>query len=484
MKPINVLYIMSDQHQGKASGCYGHDFIQTPNIDALAESGTRFARSFTNSAICVPARAALATGRHVHQTEYWDNGHPYEGRVKAWHHMLKENGASATSIGKLHFRNESDDTGFEEQIIPMHVVEGKGDARGCIKRPMTPPMEKSGTMTQCGPGESPYLQYDHDIAEQTCEWLRAKAAVPNKDPFCAFVSFVCPHPPYIAPPDIYDIYDKMEMPMPKLRDPEAEYHPWIKQSQWMRNYDDFVTEESLPVLMKSYYGCTSYLDSNIGKVITALEETGLRDNTLIIYTSDHGENLGTRCLWGKSNMYEEASFIPMIVSGPDIPAGKVSQTPVTLIDIAPTILDAQNLSEVAETQKLPGASLIGIAQADSNPDRVAFTEYHAAAAERSAFMIRKGKYKYIHYVSYEPELFDLDADPEELTSLHNDPAHADTLKDLESALREICDPEAVDEAAYVSQCAKVEAAGGREALMARGKYQGTPAPGHDPVFMT
>ena len=484
MKPINVLYIMSDQHQGKASGCYGHDFIQTPNIDALAESGTRFARSFTNSAICVPARAALATGRHVHQTEYWDNEHPYEGRVKAWHHMLKENGASATSIGKLHFRNESDDTGFEEQIIPMHVVEGKGDARGCIKRPMTPPMEKSGTMTQCGPGESPYLQYDHDIAEQTCEWLRAKAAVPNKDPFCAFVSFVCPHPPYIAPPDIYDIYDKMEMPMPKLRDPEAEYHPWIKQSQWMRNYDDFVTEESLPVLMKSYYGCTSYLDSNIGKVITALEETGLRDNTLIIYTSDHGENLGTRCLWGKSNMYEEASFIPMIVSGPDIPAGKVSQTPVTLIDIAPTILDAQNLSEVAETQKLPGASLIGIAQADSNPDRVAFTEYHAAAAERSAFMIRKGKYKYIHYVSYEPELFDLDADPEELTSLHNDPAHADTLKDLESALREICDPEAVDEAAYVSQCAKVEAAGGREALMARGKYQGTPAPGHDPVFMT
>lgn len=484
MKPLNVLYIMSDQHQGKASGCYGHDFVQTPNIDKLAASGTRFTRSFTNSAICVPARAALATGKHVHQTEYWDNGHPYEGKVKAWHHMLKENGTSATSIGKLHFRNETDDTGFEEQIIPMHVVEGKGDARGCIKRPMTPPMKESGTMTQCGPGDSPYLQYDHNIAEKACEWLRAKAADPNKDPFCAFVSFVCPHPPYIAPQEFYDIYDRIEMPMPKMRADGTEYHPWIEKSQLQRNYDDFVTEESLPVLMKSYYGTTSYLDSNIGKVLAALDETGLRDNTIIIYTSDHGENLGTRRLWGKSNMYEEASFIPMIISGPEIPGGKVSDTPVTLIDIAPTILDAQDLNEVSAAEELPGSSLIGIAQAESDTNRVAFTEYHAAAADRSAFMIRKGKYKYIHYVSYEPELFDLDSDPQELTSLHTDPAHAGALKELEAELRAICDPEEIDERAYQSQCAKVEAAGGRDALMARGKYQGTPAPGHKPVFMT
>ena len=99
-------------------------------------------------------------------------------------------------------------------------------------------------------------------------------------------------------------------------------------------------------------------------------------------------------------------------------------------------------------------------------------------------MIRKGNYKYIHYVSYEPELFDLEADPEELTSLHKDPAHQAALKDLEAELRAICDPEAVDEAAYQSQCAKVEAAGGRDALMARGKYQGTPAPGNPPIFMT
>ena len=483
MKPLNVLFIMSDQHQGKASGCYGHPFVQTPTIDALAASGTRFTRAYTNSPICMPARAALATGRFVFQTGNWDNGHPYEGKVKSWHHMLRENGVGATSIGKLHFRNETDDTGFERQIVPMHAVAGRGDARSCIKRPMTGPMKASKHMTEFGPGDSPYLQYDADIAEKACDWLRARAADPNTDPFCAFVSFVCPHPPYIAPPEVYEIYERIEMPTPKLSDRETELHPWLVKNHWHRNYDDFVTEETRPGLLRSYYGTTTYLDRNIGKVLAALEETGLRDDTLIFYTSDHGENLGTRRGWGKSNMYEEACNIPMILSGPDVPAGKVCDTPVTLVDVAPTILDAVDMNEVAAEQGLPGDSMIGLAQADSDPDRIGFSEYEAAAADRAAFMIRKGRYKYIHYVGYEPELFDLEADPEELTSLHADPAHQDARHRLEADLRSICDPDDVDEAAYRSQCARVEEAGGREAVTARGKYQGTPAPGHPAIYM-
>ena len=95
----NVLFIMSDQHQQKVTGCYGHDFINTPNIDALAVRGTRFTTAYTNSAICVPARAALATGRYVYETHYWDNSHGYDGRVKSWHHLAGEKGSGLTSIG-------------------------------------------------------------------------------------------------------------------------------------------------------------------------------------------------------------------------------------------------------------------------------------------------------------------------------------------------------------------------------------------------
>ena len=472
MKPMNVLYIMSDQHQGKASGCYGHDFIQTPNIDRLAASGTRFTRAFTNSAICVPARAALATGKHVHQTAYWDNGHPYEGKTKAWHHMLKENGASATSIGKLHFRNDTDDTGFEEQIIPMHVVEGKGDARGCIKRPMTGPMKESGTMTQCGPGDSPYLEYDGKIANKACEWLQAKAASPNKDPFCAFVSFVCPHPPYIAPQELYDIYDKMEMPMPKMRDPEVEYHPWIKKSQWMRNYDDFVTEESLPILMKSYYGTTSYLDSNIGKVLAALEQTGLRDSTIVIYTSDHGENLGTRRLWGKSNMYEESSAIPLIVSTSKIKATRCD-TPVSLLDLSETIVDHFGAES---PNNGPGQSLYDIAKNSFDESRIIFSEYHAASSVSGAYMIRKNKWKYIYYEGFEPELFDLENDPEEINNLSKDPKFFNILNELNRDLQNICDPKETNELAFKDQDAMIERYGGIEEAKKLGANAATPPP--------
>ena len=483
MSPMNVLFIMSDQHQGKASGCYGHAIVKTPNIDGLASSGTRFTSAYTNAPICMPARASLATGKYTFQTGYWDNGHPYDGAMKSWHHMLGEHGVSATSIGKLHFRNETDDTGFHEQIIPMHAVAGKGDVRACVKRPMIGPMSSSSIATDFGPGDSPYLQYDANIADKACDFLKARAADKNADPFCAFVSFVCPHPPYIAPPEFYALYEDVEIPTPKLSDPSAQIHPWLELNHWHRNYDDFVTDETRPQIIRSYFGTTSYLDHNVGRVLSVLDETGLRDNTLVFYTSDHGENLGTRRGWGKSNMYEEACNIPMIVSGPDVPTGKVSDTAVTLVDVAPTILEAFGLSELARDHGMPGQSLVGLAKADKVSERVGFAEYEAAAADRAAFMIRKGKHKLIWYVGFSPELFDLEADPEELQSVHEDPAYSETLAELEAELRNICDPEVVDEAAYQSQCARVEEAGGREAVMTRGKYQGTPAPGHAPVYM-
>jgi choline-sulfatase len=482
MKPLNILYIMSDQHQGKASACYGHPFVRTPNIDALAARGTRFTTAYSNSPICVPARAVIATGQYVFKTGHWDNAHPYDGRAKSWHHMLRESGRPVTSIGKLHFRNERDDTGFAEQIIPMHVVGGVGDLRSCIKRPMTGPMQSSRTVTDIGPGASPYLQYDHDIAARTCNWLRDRASAGGVGPFAAFVSFVCPHPPYIAPRAFYDLYPVADMPTPKLSDPDAATHPWIQKMERNRNYNDFVTHESRRVILASYYGCVSYLDRNIGQILDCLDECGLRDDTLVLYTSDHGDNLGARRLYGKSNMYEEAAFIPMIIAGPGVPENKASTTPVTLLDIAPTILDSAGLRERAAERGLPGRSLVDLAKARSDPDRVAFCEYYSAAADRAVFMIRKGRYKYIHYVGYEPELFDLEADPEELSDLSRDPHHRNIIAAYEATLRAIVDPDAADEAAYRSQTALVDANGGRDALIARGKYDHTPAPGEAVAF--
>lgn len=485
MAARNVLFIISDQHQQKATGCYGHPFVRTPNIDRMAAAGTRFITAYTNSAICVPARATIATGRYVHETRCWDNAHPYTGeQAKSWHHMLRENGVGATSIGKLHFRNETDPTGFDEQVVPMHIVDGIGDVRSCIKRPMSPPFHASKTASRIGPGESPYTEYDREIADLTCDWIKTKAEEKNGKSWVLFCSFVCPHPPHIAPPEYYAMYPTASMPVPKLSEADSPVHPWIHLQERNRNHNDFLTDETRRILMASYYGCVSYLDHNIGRVLEALAASGLADNTVVVYTTDHGENLGTRRLWGKSNMYEEACALPMIVVGPDVPAGKACRTPVTQIDIAPTILDAADLADFAAAEGLPGASMLDLANAADDPHRVVFSEYYAAAADRAAFMIRKGRYKYIHYVGYEPELFDLEADPEELVNLTVDPAHKAIAADYEAILRARVDPETLDEQAYRDQTALVEKHGGRDALNARGAFQGTPAPGDEAEYVT
>ena len=251
----------------------------------------------------------------------------------------------------------------------------------------------------------------------------------------------------------------------------------MQKLQRCRNFDDFVDEETRYRIMANYYGCTTYMDANLGKMIDCLDACGFRDNTLIVYTSDHGENLGTRRIWGKMNMYEESAAIPMIVAGPDVPEGKVSHTAVTLADVAPTVLETVGLRAIADAEDLPGSSLRDIARAADDPDRPAFSEYYASGADRAAFMIRMGRFKYIHYVGYEPELFDLEADPEELSSLHDDPAHRETRDAYEKILRGIVDPEDADARAYADQCALVEQHGGRDALIDRGSFQGTPAPG-------
>ena len=476
----NVLFIMSDEHQQKSAGCYGHPFVRTPTIDALAKGGTLFTNAYTTSPICVPARASFATGRYVHDIGYWDNAHAYEGRVEGWGHAMEKAGMRCLSIGKLHYRSEQDPTGFDQQIVPLHIVDGKGSVGGCVKQPLGPPIKHSKLATDIGPGDSGYIRYDQSIMENTCNWLTDEAPKHKDKPWTLFCSFVCPHFPLIAPQEFYDMYPHDMLEHPKGNDPDYPLHPWIEKFRALQCHDEFFTEETRKVAIASYYGLCSYLDTNIKKVLAALDAAGLRDDTLIVYTADHGENLGTRRLWGKSNMYEESAAIPMILSGPGVPAGKVINTPVTLADGAATILEAVGLDAApADSTR----SIRTIANEPDNMDRVAFSEYHATGADTASFMIRKGRYKYIHYVDYEPELFDHEADPEEENNLAADPAHAATLADLQGELTARLDPDAVNAQAQAAQAALVDDAGGRDAVLSKGSFQGTPAPGEKAEYV-
>lgn len=485
MKPANILYIMSDEHQQKALGCYGHSFVQTPNIDRLAASGTRFETAYTPSPICVPARASLQTGCYVHEVECWDNCHPYRGTVESWGHILQDNGHHVDSVGKLHFQSEDNSNGFANEIIPLHVFDrGLGSLAGSVKDPLPDGMKKCKLATEIGPGDSGYTNYDRDITAHACQWLRDETKSKSDQPWVLFVSFVCPHYPLIVPQEFYDLYPTDSLPHPKANgDPDYTPHPWIAEQRRNKNQEDFFTNETRRIAMASYYGMISYLDSNIGKVLQTMTDCGFADDTRIIYTSDHGENLAARELWGKSNMYEEAAAIPLIVAGPSIPSGKVSKTPASLLDLFPTFLDGVGLNDALSERDLPGQSLWKLASNSDDPDRVIFSEYYAAGATSATFLIRKGHFKYIHYIGFEPELFDLRSDPEELHNLANDPGHQKTVQEYEKILRGIVDPEATDKQAKISQAALVDQHGGREAVLNLGTVQGTPAPGEEAIFV-
>ena len=475
MEPKNLLFILSDQHTRELTGCYGHDLIQTPYIDRLAEQGTRFDNAYTPCPLCVPARASLATGRYVHDLRLWDNAHPYDGRPTGWGHRLMEAGSHVASIGKLHYRGQEHPTGWNEEIDTLHVAEGSGDLVGSVRTQMQERSSSHKLADDAGCGDSTYTRYDVRNAEHAARWLNEEAPKHRDRPWVLFVGFVLPHFPLRAPPEFFDLYP--EVPFPRMYD-EAERpdHPVIKEMMRISANDKYFDEEKINTARRAYFGMVTLMDQCIGRILSALNDADLADDTRIIYTSDHGENLGNRGLWGKSNMYEEAVAVPLVMAGPDIPGGQALSTPVNLVDCYQTIVENAGLSLTDEEKELPGHSLLAIARGEE-PERILLSEYHASSSSTGFFMIREGRWKYVHYVGQPPQLFDTEADPHETNDLGSSPEHAKVIEACEAKLRSVVDPEAVNQMAFADQAALVERHGGREAVLARGDFSYTPAPG-------
>ena len=476
MQPSNLLFIMSDEHSRRVLGCHGHPMIRTPNMDALAARGVRFTDAYCNSPICVPSRASFATGRYVHDIRFWDNGIPYDGSVPSWGHRLREAGHEAVSIGKLHFRSADDDNGFTEEQIPLHVIEGIGDLTGMIRDDMPPRKVSLLLAEEAGPGDSDYQNYDDMITANAVDWIKRKGTKQRK-PWVLFVSLVCPHFPLVSRPEFYNLYPEDQIPWPFDREPDQRpQHPFYVKMNQSAIYDEGFDERRIRRAVAAYFGMVTFLDQNIGKLVNALSEAGLMDSTRVIYTSDHGDNLGNRGMWGKSNMYEDAAGVPLIMAGPEIPEGIVCHEPVSLVDGYPTILSCAGVKPGEEDRDLPGRNWFEVARGVAEPG-VVMSEYHAMGAPTGAFMIRKGDFKYVHFVGMAPQLFDLAADPLEWRDLGQDPGYAGLVADCERLLRTVVDPDKADALARADQAARVAVFGGREAVLARGVLGHSPVPG-------
>jgi choline-sulfatase len=420
----------------------------------------------------------MATVRYVHQIGHWDNAFPYHGATPSWHHRLREQDVYVASIGKLHFRCNEDDNGFHEEIDPMHVAEGIGEVISCL-RERAPLRQGREGIRKAGPGQSSYLRYDASNADQACRWLGTHAG--DEKPWALFLSFVNPHPPFVAPPELYELYRTEEMPLPTQWQPdEWPDHPALDYFRRYFGWRPPFSAAEICNAVHTYYAMCTYLDQKIGQLLQALEAHGLVERTRVIYTSDHGAMMGARGLFGKFTLYDEAAAIPFLVAGPDVPDGKVVNTPISLVDCYPTILEAVGVEPAPGDGDLPGKTLWPLLH-EPDHTRTVFSEYHAAGSRHGAYMIYDGRYKYIHYTYDPPHLFDLQDDPHEIHDLAADTVYAPIRRAMEARLRSLLDPEAVDAQAKMEQRRKVEDFGGEEAVLRRG-LSNSPVPGEAPVF--
>jgi choline-sulfatase len=363
----------------------------------------------------------------------------------------------------------------------MLVLDGVGDVKGLIRENIPRRNGYDKLAKLAGPGESPYTRYDRDIAARARKWLREDARAQRDRPWALFVSFVCPHFPLVAPQPFYDLYPHERIPLPKQYLPhERPEHPYLRDYDACVAYDLGFGGDHGKVrrAIAGYLGLVSFMDDNVGKVLQALDEAGLAEETRVVYTSDHGDNVGARGLWGKSTMYEESAGVPLLIAGADIAAGASCATPVSHVDLFPFFLECAG-SPPPAGEGYHGVSPLALS-APGHAERPVLSEYHAIGSTGGITMLRKGRWKYVHCARYRPQLFDLEADPEERVDLAGEPRHAATLAKLAAELRRFCDPQEVDARAKRRQAELLARYGGREAALSRGDLNYTPAPGTAP----
>ena len=479
IKGKNLLIIISDEHRKDAMGCVGHRVVKTPNLDALSARGTIFENAYTPSPMCVPTRASIACGDHVHKIGNWDSATPYCGKTRSWMMHLRDQGVEVSSIGKLHFRSAEDDNGFVEEILPMHVVGGVGWTIGLL-RENSPKFNSAFELSaDVGAGESTYTDYDLAITDATIRWLKEPRR--KYKMWTAFVSLVSPHYPLTAPQEYYGMYDPSAIDLPvEYNNSKQPEHPELKNIASFFDYDQYFDEQKMREAKVAYYGLTTFMDDCLGRIFAALNESDQVEDTVILYISDHGDMLGDQGFWTKQVMYDASVGVPMIAAGPGFPAGRRVKTGTSLLDIAATAVDVTGVKHDEISRELPGLSLRDIANTEDDPNRTIFSEYHDGGSTTGTFMVRWDHWKFVYYVGQAPQLFDIKADPNELINLSankkNNRIIQATLKEGERRLREICDPEKVNSQCFEDQKQRIEELGGRKACINLYNFNHTPTP--------
>ena len=452
MSKPNILIFMVDQLNGTLFPDGPAEWLHAPNLKKLAARSTRFKNAYTASPLCAPGRAAFMSGQLPSDTGVYDNAAEFISSIPTYAHHLRRAGYQTCLSGKMHFVGPDQMHGFEERLTTDIYPADFG---------WTPDYRKPGeridwwyhnmgSVTGSGVAEiSNQMEYDDEVAYHATRKVYDYARSNDERPWCMTVSFTHPHDPYVARKKYWDLYEDCEHLLPTV--PAMDYEDHDTHSKRIFDANDWrsfdISEDDIKRSRRAYFANISYLDDKIGEVMEAVKAT--RQETIIMFVSDHGDMLGERGLWFKMSFFEGSARVPMMICAPDMQPGLIT-TPVSNIDVCPTLCDLAGVDMSEVEPWTTGQSVKPLGQGVERTEPVAI-EYAAEASYSPMVSLRYGKWKYNRCKLDADQLFDLDGDPHQLTNLAEVAEHQGTLTQLRAKSKVRWDLDKFDADVRVSQ---------------------------------
>jgi len=454
----NILIIMTDQHSRHVAGCYGEGRVRTPNLDHLARRGMLFENAYCSSPLCIPSRTGFMTGLYPHKARVWCNRHVFSSGLPTWAHSLGAAGYETVLIGRMDFQGADQRHGFERRPIAEYGAKHPGAPPKGGPPWQSYPQETTGqervSVETAGRGRTAYQFLDEQVTEVALRFIDSRVPAADGEgmdarPFAAVVGYVLPHCPFIAPGDLFDSY----LPIVDVPGEDESQPAGIRRFRRIRGIlDPLLGPERIRAARAAYFALCEYSDRLIGRVLNRLDESGLAENTLVIYCSDHGEMAGEHGCWWKSNYYEASAGVPLICRLPGIvPEGTRSGAVCNLVDLVPTLIDVAGAEPLPECD---GRSLWPLLNGREDPDRREETfcelvdrriDSRVSSPNLPSRMIRSGRWKLWIFADEEglpPSLFNLEEDPDERCDLGSDAGYRGVRRQLLDRLMDGWDPAA------------------------------------------
>jgi arylsulfatase K len=443
MRPANIVFIHAESMDGRKMGCMGHPALQraTPNMDRLAANGTLFSNAYSNCPVCNPSRASMWTGKYPHFRDCWNNYEGLREDVKTYQDALQWAGYRTRAIGPI-------DYAYGKHSIRDRI--GSWTRSAMIERPSV----RTPLPQIVGPGEANERDWQHtwDAVREIGEAAR------EGRPFCTYLTTGLVHPAFIAEQRHLELIDAQAIDVPPLFGLEDTIHPAVRYQRIAKNCAREFSPQLVRHMRHVYFAMIAALDEMVGRVMQQIDDLGLTDSTYVIFSSDHGEMAGEQNQVLKRCMYEASSHVPLIIAGPDVRRGAVVDTPVSLVDLYPTLMDMAGIdydslaARSGYADVLDGESLMPqLANGTPRQRDWAMAEYHGDRACTGTFMLRQDRWKLIRHMGFDSELYDVEADPGEQNDLGL--VHSDVAARLEGVLDAHFDCAGIDARAKDYDCA-------------------------------